>query len=84
MMTLQEAKNLAIRQIIYHAYFPNADGSPQRWVVNGQVKTWKRDSNRVRVPVKRGLYEFGYLMEDNLHLFCLTEDEAVKGLEIIR
>ena len=42
---------------------------PARWRVNGAVRTWKRDPERVRVPVKFGLREYGYLDESNIHLF---------------
>jgi hypothetical protein len=34
--------------------------------VNGDVKTWKRDPNRIQVPIKRGLYEYGYITADNV------------------
>jgi len=75
-MTLEQAKRLAIGQVLYHVVNHNADGSPQRWRVNGQVKTWKRSPNRVRVPVKYGLYGYDYLTESDLHLVSLTEESA--------
>jgi hypothetical protein len=70
-MKLEEAKKLAYGQIIYSRSFKNADGSPQRFKVNGNVKTWKKDNSRIRVPLKRGLYEFGYLDEYNISQFDL-------------
>lgn len=75
-MTLEEAKSLRFRQIIYARNAKNSDGSPQRWRVNGTVKTWKRDASRVRVPLKHGLYAYGELTERNLGQFELTEDFA--------
>jgi hypothetical protein len=68
-MKLEEAKKLKYGQIIYSKNFRNADGSPQRFKVNGNIKTWKKDKNRIRVPLKRGLYEFGYLDEYNISQF---------------
>ena len=77
MLTLEQAKGLAIGQTLYHVTNRNADGSPQRWRVNGAVKTWKRDQGRVRVPLKHGLYAYGHLTQDDLHLLCLTEGGAM-------
>ena len=60
-ITLQEAKNLYVGQVLHHDTMNNADGSPLRVRVNGEVKTWKRNSERIRVPLKHGLYEYGEL-----------------------
>jgi len=75
-MTLEQAKNLKYGQILYHSIHRNADGTPQRWRVNGRVKTWKRDSSKVEVPVKHGLKSFDYVTEKNLELLHLTEGMA--------
>ena len=75
-MNLSQAKSLQPGQIIYHASNKNADGSPQRWRVNGQPKTWKRDPNRIQVPLKHGLYAYGYLTNDYLDHLCLREEDA--------
>ena len=67
-MTLLEAKNLKSGDIVEHFKNKNADGTPQRWKVNGKVKTWKRSPERVRVPLKHGLYAYDYLDETCLDL----------------
>ena len=36
-------------------------GDARRLTVNGKVRRWKRDRNRIEVPVKYGLYEYGTL-----------------------
>ena len=74
-ITIDQAKNLMVGEIIYHLspIRKNADGSMQRWKVNGQVKTWKRNLNRIQVPLKHGLYTYGYLTEENLSEFTLYE-----------
>ena len=79
MITLEQAKQLNHGDILYHTENRNADGTPQRWRVNGQVKRWKRDTNRIRVPLKHGLYQYDYLENDGLELVCLTPNDAMEG-----
>ena len=79
MITLDQAKQLTYGQTLYHITNRNSDKSPQRWRVNGKVKTWKTRPNEVKVPVKHGLYNFDYLTQDDLHLVCLTENEAMEN-----
>ena len=69
---LDQAKNLKFGQILHHTINKNADGTPQRWRVNGKIKTWKRSPDRVQVPVKYGLYGFGYVTENDLDLVELV------------
>lgn len=79
MITKEQALTLRYGDIIYHVSNRNADGTPQRWRVNGAVKIWKRKSNahRFSVPLKYGLYVYDYLDESSAHLLCLTEEEAL-------
>lgn len=56
-MTIQEAKNLKIGQLIYSTHKKNADGTPMRAKVLS-VKTWKRSPEKVLVSVKHGLYDY--------------------------
>lgn len=74
MITLEQAKNLTSGTILYHVIYKNYDGSPQRWKVNGQPKTWKRNPEKVQVPLKHGLYDYDYLTENDLNLVSLSED----------
>lgn len=67
-LTLKQAKELKTGDIVYHMTNKNADGTPQRWKVNGMVKTWKRDTARVKVPIKHGLYNYDYITENELNL----------------
>lgn len=75
-ITLEQAKNLTRGTIIYHNTYRNADGTPERWKINGKVKTWKTRPNHVQVPLKHGLRDFDYLTHENLHKFSLTEEDA--------
>jgi len=76
MITIEQAKQLKRDQIVYHMSKRNADGTPQRWRINGKPKIWKRNPDRVQIPVKHGLYSYDYLTQDDLHLVALTEAEA--------
>ena len=61
-ITLEQAKALQFGDYIYSNQFTNADNkTPRRWRINGQIKLWKRDSNRIQIPVKYGLYNHGYI-----------------------
>lgn len=79
MLTLEQAKNLEHGTVLYHIGNRNADGSLQKWRVNGKVRTWKTMPEKVEVPLKHGMYAYDYLTEHTLDLLCLTEDEARKG-----
>jgi len=41
---------------------------------NGQTKTWKTRPDNYMVPVKRGLYEYGYISHSNNENFHTPED----------
>lgn len=43
----------------------------QYWQKNGKCKTWKRDTTRFQLPIKYGLYSYGYITNENAHLFTL-------------
>jgi len=75
-ITLEQAKNLRHGQTLYGSTY-NRKGQPHQWRVNGQVKTWKRDPSRVRVPIKHGLYAYDYITEHDLDCVFLTEQEAL-------
>lgn len=73
MITLEEAKQLDCGTTIYSVLYHNADGTAQRFKVNGRPKTWKTRPDEVWVPLKRGLHEYGYLNEGNLDEFSLRK-----------
>lgn len=54
-LTLAEVKALSHASDV--PFIAN-DGTLRRCRINGAVKTWKRDPNRVEVPVKYGMYEY--------------------------
>ena len=64
-MRFTDAKKLQYGDVLEHKKLKNADGSPVRARVNGKVKLWKTQPNRLQVPLKYGLRECFYLTEDN-------------------
>jgi len=74
-LTLKEAKNLKVGDVLYHIINTNSDGTPQRWRVNGKPKTWKKDESKVKVPVKNGLRHFDAIDEDCLDIVTLVPFE---------
>lgn len=53
----------------FHKVEINSDGTPQKWRRNGKTKTWKRKPDAYQIPVKRGLYQFGYITHENIDNF---------------
>jgi hypothetical protein len=77
-MTLEQAKSLKHGDILHHSAYKNKDGSCERWRVNGCVQTWKRNPERVRVPIKRGLYEYGAVTEWNCELYHVSDECKIR------
>lgn len=42
----------------------NADGTPVRYRRSGKTKLWKTRPNDFQIPIKRGLYSYGYITQD--------------------
>ena len=40
---------------------------------NGKCKTWKRSPDAFSLPIKHGLYQNGYLDENNAHQFTVDK-----------
>jgi len=70
-LTLARSKKLNYGDIIYQKDKYNADGTRRKWRVSGKVKTWKRDKDRVKIPIKYGLYSNDYVTENNINLFLI-------------
>lgn len=52
-----------------HTFLTNADGTPQRFRRNGKTQTWKTRPDAFRIPVKRGLKEYGEINHINAENF---------------
>jgi uncharacterized protein YdiU (UPF0061 family) len=71
MITREQALELKHGDVLEHVSLKNSDGTPQRWRVNGATRTWKTRPADFRVPIKRGLREYGILSPDTAHLFSV-------------
>lgn len=69
-------------QAIIEAEFHHEPSGNRRYRRNGATKTWVTRPLEFRVPVKFGLYEYGYLTELNAHEFHVagTSKECHKCL----
>jgi hypothetical protein len=76
MVTLKEAKELRVGTTLHNTKLYNADGTPMRARVTGKVKTWKKDPNKIKVPLKHGMYDYGYLTEDNTNEWSLIAGKS--------
>ena len=65
MITKQIAESLSSRDILHNTVLKNADKTPLRARVNGKCKTWKRDPDNFRLPVKYGLKTCFYITPEN-------------------
>lgn len=72
-MKLTQALKLKVGQYVYHTEKKNADGKTAMRAKVTSVKTWKRDSSKIEVHVKRGLKEFAVFNENELQY--ITEIE---------
>ena len=89
-ITLEEAKALKYGQVIYHKKLKNSDGTPVRLRVSGEVKTLKRTPSYIKIPLKHGLYDHAYLINNQCPKYVdgkwliptndveLNEEEAMK------
>ena len=78
-ITLKQAKEQKPGTILFHTINKNSDGYAQRWKVNGKIQLWKRSPERVKIPLKYGLYRYDYLTENELDLLTLKEPAKVKS-----
>ena len=74
---LWQAKNLKCGEVVYAIGYYNSDGTAQRFKVCSKPKTWKLNSERVEVTLKRGLKEHIILTELCLDEFTLEEPEPL-------
>lgn len=66
-LTLDEKKNLKYGDHVYiEGYKYEKHIASRTWLsvkINGKPKIWKRSPEKVQVPYKYGLYEYGYITE---------------------
>lgn len=62
MITIEQSKTATH---FHHVSLKNKDGSPLRARRNGKTKTWKKLPNEFKIPIKIGMYEYGYIDKAN-------------------
>lgn len=56
----------ALRNTHSHCKLKNPAGKLITLKINGKPKRWKHHPERIRVPIKYGLYEYSYLTERDI------------------
>ena len=70
-LTLDEAKDLRYGDSLI-------DNQGKRWKVNGRVQRWVRSPDRIRIPLKHGLYSYDAITDADFHNgIC---DDLTKGV----
>jgi hypothetical protein len=67
-MTLDEVKALRYGD---HVDCLDLNGKVRTVKINGKVRRWKRDTDRVEVPCKYGLYEYFTITNSNIGLLVV-------------
>lgn len=76
-MTLDEIKALRSGQSVL---IVANDGTLRNAKINGAVRLWKRDPDRVEVPVKYGLYEYArFGTYEAIYRFVVVVDDEVES-----
>jgi len=61
MLTKEQACALTVGKVLHHTTIKGSDGEPARCRVSGACKTWKREPERFKLPVKHGLFDSFYI-----------------------
>jgi len=83
-LTLEEKKNLKYNHVFIRCtnLMNPKYGRFYQVKVNGVSKIWKRSPDKVRIPYKYGLYEYGYITElDEVRVPIYADDGVKKTLE---
>lgn len=59
-----------------HIWVRDLRGNARTVKVNGKVRTWKRDPNRIEVPCKYGLYEYFLLTAQDISDVLIPVEES--------
>lgn len=84
MITVSQAKRLRHGQTVWLKDGWDSDGTAAHCRVMGKVQLWKTRPNDFKVPVKRGLYDSGYITPSNASRFTLTQPASRKPKKMLR
>lgn len=75
MITIEQAKSLGYREELHSDdYRQNRGKDCYRVFVSGRPKTWKRQPDKVIIPVKHGMYQSEHITETELNFWHLRKD----------
>jgi hypothetical protein len=70
--TLVNRENATTANNFEHTSKKNKDNTPMRVRRSGKTQTWKTRPAEFKIPVKYGLYESGYITQDNCHEWVIS------------
>jgi hypothetical protein len=84
-LTKDIAQNLRVGTLLYSRAYTRGGGKmPLRVRVNGRCKVWKTRPTQFRLPVKWGMYEYGYITDQEVSLWDTEQDAAWSAIEEAR
>jgi hypothetical protein len=83
-LTVAQVKKMKGNETIYMIGHYNADGSPMNYRQNGKIQFWKTRPDDFRIPVKRGLYEYGEVTPRNMDMVTLDVPESIPKKEVYK
>ena len=85
-LTLALAQTISPSDHLCHVRLKTRAGKLAVVRVNGEAQVWKRSPDRVRVPWKYGLYEYGAVTEADLGdwVLCRGDGEPLSDSEIAK
>jgi hypothetical protein len=82
MITKEIAETLSSNITLYHKNLRDSRGEPVKCRVNGKCKIWKTRPLEFKLPVKAGLYEYGYIENFNADEWCVDVEECFTDHEV--
>lgn len=61
--------------MFYHGILKDSIGGFQRFRRNGKTRVWKSRPTEFRIPIKRGLYQYGFIDHTNCNNFYVEVSE---------
>ena len=78
-MTREEVEGLVSGQ---HVWFRSIVGNDARRIkINGRVRTWAKDRERIEVPVKYGMYDYATFYAHNIDRLLVRRESKIPALK---
>jgi hypothetical protein len=83
-LTVAQVKKMDGREPLYMIGYYNSNGTPMEYRQNGKIQFWKTRPDDFRIPVKRGLYEYGEVTPSNMHMVSLECPASVPKKNVVK